>query len=90
MQITRSIGSQAKEFRTARGWSVTRLAAEVSKHHSSTVVRQMIDYLEHTSKSPPSYLQALAIAMETTADKLLSGTWELGANRGRPPKTKNI
>ena len=76
MICMKNIGQQAKAFREAKGWSYTRMAEEVSKHHTEVVSRQLITQLEATGDRKPRYLRALALAMGTTSDALLTGTEE--------------
>jgi transcriptional regulator with XRE-family HTH domain len=69
----KSIGERAHDFRVLRGWSFTRMAAEVTRHHTAPVSRQAITQLEDAGNRRPQYLYALAITMGVSADDLLSG-----------------
>lgn len=73
----KTIGEQVKEFRTALGWTYTRMAQEVSKHSSAPVSRQLITQLEEAGDRKPHYLSALAAVMGTTVDALLAGRYEV-------------
>lgn len=73
MICMKNIGQQAKAFREAKGWSYTRMAEEVSKHHTEVVSRQLITQLEIAGDRTPRYLRALAATMGTTSDALLAG-----------------
>jgi transcriptional regulator with XRE-family HTH domain len=69
----KNIGQQAKAFRLSKGWSYTRMAEEVTKHHSEKVSRQLITQLEAAGDRKPRYLRALALVMGTSTDALLAG-----------------
>jgi transcriptional regulator with XRE-family HTH domain len=70
----KSIGERAHEFRISRGWSLTLMAQEVSRHHAAPVSRQVITQLEKAGDRRPHYLHALALTMGISADDLLSGS----------------
>ncbi|RYF33945.1 MAG: LexA family transcriptional repressor [Cytophagaceae bacterium] len=75
----KSIGEQAKEFRLSKGWNYVEMAKEVSRHHRSTVTRQLITQLEDKGDRRPQYLSALAKAMGTTVEVLDEGKFSVAS-----------
>lgn len=71
----KSIGQQAKEFRTAMGWNWVEMAAAVSRNSPVPVLRQSIKNLEDAGDRMPSYLRALAKTMGVSSDTLLDGLY---------------
>lgn len=74
----KTIGDQAREFRTGKGWTTQEMAAAVSKHHlDGPVSRQVIEQLEKTGARRPRYIAALAKTMGTTVEALERGSYSV-------------
>jgi DNA-binding XRE family transcriptional regulator len=61
----KTLGEQAKEFRTGKGWNSTQMAKAVGTS------RQNIESLEDHGNRIPKYIADLAAVMETTVDDML-------------------
>jgi transcriptional regulator with XRE-family HTH domain len=68
--IKKSIGAQAQEYRTARGWSTQDMARAVGTN------RQSIENLELIGDRRPRYIDRLAAVMGATVDELLAGRYQ--------------
>lgn len=66
----KTIGSQAKEFRIAKGWNSTKMAKEVGTS------RQNIEHLEERGGITPKYVAELARVMGMTVDDLIAGLYK--------------
>ncbi len=70
----KTIGELVVEFMKANDWKVRRMADEVSKHNSDKpVLRQNIEGLIAKGNRKPHFIAALAKAMGTSVDALLTG-----------------
>lgn len=73
----KSIGEQCRDFRMWKGWNTTRMASEVQKSASDSVVvsRQKIEQLEAVGHRRPRYMAALAKTMGISMEDLEAGLW---------------